>query len=58
MVDGRLQTGKYQSNTGSTVYTTDVVANRVEFVDFKKDDEITDDGIPEEFEQLNEDTPF
>ena len=58
LVDGRLQTGKYQSNTGSTVYTTDVVANRVEFIDFRKDADISDDGIPAEFEQINEDTPF
>ena len=40
------------------MYTTDVVANRVEFIDFRKDDDISDDGIPAEFEQINEDTPF
>lgn len=31
-VQGRLQTGSYQKQDGSTVYTTDVVADRVEFL--------------------------
>jgi single-strand DNA-binding protein len=32
---GRLQTGKYQNKDGQTVYTTDVVAEEVEFVESK-----------------------
>jgi single-strand DNA-binding protein len=35
-VSGRIQTGKYQNQKGDTVYTTDVVANRVEFLEWKK----------------------
>ncbi len=31
-VEGRIQTGSYKKNNGETVYTTDVVANRVEFI--------------------------
>lgn len=31
-VEGRIQTGSYQDQTGHTVYTTDVVADNVEFV--------------------------
>lgn len=32
-VEGRIQTGSYEDrNTGKTVYTTDVIANRVEFL--------------------------
>lgn len=31
-VNGRIQTGSYQNREGQTVYTTDVVANRVEFL--------------------------
>lgn len=31
-VQGRIQTGSYQDKDGRTVYTTDVVANRVEFI--------------------------
>lgn len=32
---GRIQTGKYESQEGHTVYTTDVVAENVEFVESK-----------------------
>ena len=31
-VEGRIQTGRYKDREGKTVYTTDVVANRVEFL--------------------------
>jgi single-strand DNA-binding protein len=33
-VSGRIQTGSYQNQKGDTVYTTDVVANRVEFLEW------------------------
>jgi len=33
-VQGRLQTGSYTNKDGITVYTTDVVANNVEFLDW------------------------
>lgn len=33
-VQGRLQTGSYQNKDGITVYTTDVVADRVEFLEW------------------------
>lgn len=31
-VNGRIQTGSYRNREGATVYTTEVVANRVEFL--------------------------
>ena len=31
-VEGRIQTGRYKDREGKTVYTTDVVENRVEFL--------------------------
>lgn len=31
-IEGRIQTGSYQNKNGDTVYTTDVIANRVEFL--------------------------
>lgn len=34
LVQGRIQTGSYKDKNGNTVYTTDVVANRIEFVDW------------------------
>lgn len=33
-VEGRLQTGSYTNKNGDKVYTTDVVANRVEFLEW------------------------
>lgn len=33
-IEGRIQTGSYQGKNGETVYTTDVVANRVEFIEW------------------------
>ena len=35
-IDGRLQTGSYEKSDGTKVYTTDIVAERVEFIDFKQ----------------------
>lgn len=32
-IQGRIQTGSYKDKDGKTVYTTDVVADRVEFLD-------------------------
>lgn len=34
-VQGRIQTGSYKNKNGDTVYTTDVVANRVEFLEYR-----------------------
>lgn len=37
-IQGRIQTGSYQNRNGDTVYTTDVIADRVEFLpDGRKD---------------------
>lgn len=33
-VQGRIQTGSYKNRDGKTVYTTDVVAERVEFLEW------------------------
>jgi len=37
-VEGRIQTDRYEKD-GKTIYTTDVIANRVEFLDSKRDAE-------------------
>ena len=70
-IQGRIQTGKYTNKNGDTVYTTEVVANNVEFLDWgerkEKNErpgtaptkENDDMGIPEGFEPINdEDIPF
>lgn len=33
-IEGRIQTGSYTNKEGKTVYTTEVVANRVEFLEW------------------------
>lgn len=38
-VQGRIQTGSYVNNEGRRVYTTDVVANRVEFLGSRGDNQ-------------------
>ncbi len=38
-VQGRIQTGSYQNKNGDTVYTTDVIADRVQFLEWGEKDE-------------------
>ena len=38
-ISGRIQTGSYTNKDGKQVYTTDIVAERVEFVESKKQEE-------------------
>jgi single-strand DNA-binding protein len=65
-VQGKLQTGSYKNKDGATVYTTDVVADRVEFLEWG--DKGDPQGrapvphmpdIPEGFQALeDDDVPF
>ena len=44
-VQGRIQTGQYKDKNGETRYTTEVVAERVEFIEWaKKDDGPSKEG--------------
>ena len=43
-VQGRIQTGSYKNREGVTVYTTDVVANNVEFLGGNQGGDRQDDG--------------
>ena len=36
-VEARIQTGSYQDKDGKTVYTTDFIANNIEFLDSRRD---------------------
>lgn len=56
-VQGRIQTGSYTNKDGVKVYTTDVIANNVEFLD-KGDRAEQDPGVPEGFSALDEGIPF
>lgn len=69
-IQGRIQTGSYKNKDGATVYTTDVVADRVEFLEFgdKKQSDaerianaapLADQtDVPQGFAAINEDIPF
>lgn len=61
-VMGRIQTGSYEKN-GQKVYTTDVVAQNVEFLSTAEKKEAgtgwnEEVGAPNGFATLNEDIPF
>lgn len=59
-VHGRIQTGIYKTQSGETRYTTEVVAERVEFLGNKGDSspKEVDSSIPEGFSELDDDVPF
>ena len=73
-VQGRIQTGSYQNKEGVTVYTTDVIADRVEFLEYannqptggrnsvREDNRQSEAPLPEEipdsFQAIDEDVPF
>lgn len=58
---GRIQTGNYTDKDGKKVYTTDVVAEKIEFLESKRNEEPREEQakIPEGFEQITDDQiPF
>ena len=59
-VQGRIQTGSYTNKDGNTVYTTDVIADRVEFLEWgDRNDRQEPQGIPAGFQAVDdEEFPF
>ena len=58
-VTGRLQTGSYTNKDGVKVYTTEVVAERVEFLDSKpKENEQENKEAEQGYTIMNEEIPF
>ena len=63
-IEGRIQTGSYQNKNGEKVYTTDVIANRVEIIDWpEKDEHRGNQATPEQvvadsFAAISEQVPF
>lgn len=53
-VEGRIQTGSYTAQDGSKRYTTDVVADNVQFLDSKRQGQTT---TPYDYEQAPVETP-
>ena len=61
LIEGRIQTGSYTNPKGDKVYTTDVVADRIDIIDFKAKDEAPQQqfDVPEGFEMVeDDDIPF
>jgi len=57
-IQGHIQTGSYEKN-GQKVYTTDVFADRVEFLEWgEKGDDKPKSKAPDGFSKLDEDCPF
>lgn len=73
-ISGRIQTSKYKKQNGDTVYNTEVIVNRVEFLEWQdKQEQFQDEqlqktqqlneqafepDVPESFESIDEDVPF
>lgn len=62
-ISGRIQTGSYINKDGVKVFTTDVIAERVDFLDSKGSQmperrQPAPEEPPEGFAQLDEDVPF
>lgn len=56
-IQGRIQTGSYQDKNGNNVYTTDVVAERVEFLEWGEKKE-SEENPADDFKQIEADVPF
>lgn len=57
-IQGRIQTGNYQNKEGITIFTTDVVADRVEFLEWgDKPANVNTNipGVPEGFQAVDDD---
>lgn len=57
-LEGKIQTGNYTAKDGSKRYTTEVIADSVQFLDTKKKEETTRIGTPADYEQKEETNPF
>lgn len=62
-VDGRIQTGSYENKDGQKVYTTEVLAERVEFVESKNNSSANDSAKKDDSfmnipDQIEEELPF
>lgn len=61
-VQGRLQTGSYEDKDGKRVYTTDVIAERVEFLEWgdsrAEESQSEHQETVDDFKALDEAVPF
>lgn len=52
LIEGHLQTGSYAKKDGTKVYTTDVICERIEWLESKKS------SVPAGFHEVDGDPPF
>lgn len=59
-IEGRLQTGSYKNRNGDTIYTTDVIVNRMTFCTKSQERPHEQDQEPKQegFEALDDYAPF
>lgn len=61
-IEGRIQTGSYEGRDGKKVYTTDIVADRVDFLTYREGNENQNNGGREQdyggFYETQEKIPF
>lgn len=57
LVRGRTETGSYEKD-GKTIYTQEIIADAIEYLDNKKSEIVPDNPGPKAFEELDEDVPF
>lgn len=60
-VEGHIQTGSYEDKNGTKHYTTDVVAERIEFIDWKNSGQTAQEtagNYPQGFAAIDEEIPF
>lgn len=55
-VDGIIQTGSYEDDTGRTIYTTDLKADRIHFLDLKAWREKKPEDVPDSIEAESDET--
>ena len=59
ILEGRIQTGSYTNKEGAKVYTTDVIAESVEFAESKRtEQESTGNEFVNMPEEITADLPF
>ena len=54
-IEGTIQTGSYKNKSGEMVYTTEILANRVEFLEWGNRSEAE---VPQGFAEIEDDIPF
>lgn len=61
-IQGSIQTGSFKNKNGDTVYTTDIAASRVEFLEHNPRSESSESAVgsamPDNFQEVDEDVPF